>query len=344
MTSKQKNILNIFFFVSIFAITLYSIFHGQDMSEFMKNIQNADIRYWFIAVICVVFFIGSEAIIIFYMMHTIKQKVQLKNCFLYSFIGFFFSCITPSASGGQPAQIYYMRKDKISIPVSTLVLMIVTITYKMVLVVIGIAVVIIHPAEIMQYLRPVLGWCYLGLALNIISVCFMVILVFHPTMAQSILIIIVKASGKIHLLKRTDFYLEKIKHGMQQYQDVAVYFRTHRLVVWNVFLITVVQRLSLFYVTYLTYRSFGYNSMGITTIVILQGMISVAVDMLPLPGGMGISEKLFLVMFLPIFGKLTLPALVISRGLSYYAELIISALFTIVAHFVIGKEKERSNL
>ena len=28
-------------------------------------------------------------------------------------------------------------------------------------------------------------------------------------------------------------------------------------------------------------------------IVILQGMISVAVDMLPLPGGMGISEKLF---------------------------------------------------
>jgi hypothetical protein len=29
----------------------------------------------------------------------------------YSFIGFFFSGITPSASGGQPAQIYYMNKD-----------------------------------------------------------------------------------------------------------------------------------------------------------------------------------------------------------------------------------------
>lgn len=29
------------------------------------------------------------------------------------------------------------------------------------------------------------------------------------------------------------------------------------------------------------------------TIVVLQGMISVAVDMLPLPGGMGISESLF---------------------------------------------------
>lgn len=38
-------------------------------------------------------------------------------------------------------------------------------------------------------------------------------------------------------------------------------------------------------------------------IVILQGMISVAVDMLPLPGGMGISEKLFSMLFTGIFGQ-----------------------------------------
>ena len=52
----------------------------------------------------------------------------------------FFSCITPSASGGQPMQIYFMKKDKLPIPVTTLVLMIVTITYKAVLVVIGIVI------------------------------------------------------------------------------------------------------------------------------------------------------------------------------------------------------------
>lgn len=52
-------------------------------------------------------------------------------------IGFFYSCITPSASGGQPAQIYYMSKDGLDVSVSTLVLMIVTITYKAVLVLVG---------------------------------------------------------------------------------------------------------------------------------------------------------------------------------------------------------------
>ena len=64
----------------------------------------------------------------------------MTHCALYSFVGFFFSCITPSASGGQPMQIFYMKKDKLPIPVTTLVLMIVTITYKAVLVVIGVLI------------------------------------------------------------------------------------------------------------------------------------------------------------------------------------------------------------
>lgn len=343
MTSKRKNIFNAIFLLSVFIITFYCIFHDENIDELITYIHNADARYWIVAIVCVVIYIGSEAAIIFYMMHTIKQKIKIGHCFMYSFVGFFFSCITPSASGGQPAQIYYMRKDDIPIPVATLVLMIVTITYKMVLVAIGTAVLIIRPTEIMYYLRPVLGWCYLGLSLNVVCISFMLLLVFRPAIAESILILIVNALGKTRFAKRTNQYLEKIKEAMQQYKDVTVYFQTHKPVIFNVLVITIIQRLVLFFVTYLTYRSFGLNSIGIITIILLQGMISVAVDMLPLPGGMGISEKLFLSIFTPIFGKLTLSAMIISRGLSYYTELILSALLTMVAHLVIGSKRERKN-
>ena len=70
-------------------------------------------------------------------------------------------------------------------------------------------------------------------------------------------------------------------------------------------------------------------------------VIAVAVDMLPLPGGMGISETLFLNIFRPVFGSLLLPGMVLSRGLGYYAELLISAAFTVVAQLTIGNEKVR---
>ena len=60
--------------------------------------------------------------------------------------------------------------------------------------------------------------------------------------------------------------------------------------------------------------------------------------MLPLPGGMGISETLFLTIFSPVFGGLLLPGMVLSRGLGYYGELLISAVFTAVAQLTIGKK------
>ncbi len=341
MMNKRKVILNTLFLIIVFSITLYYILHDQDINGILDTIRSTDIRYWMLAILCVIFFIGSESIIIFYMMNSIKQKVNIIHCFLYSFVGFFFSCITPSATGGQPAQIYFMKKDKIPIPIATLILMIITIAYKIVLVVLGAVVLVARPTEIMNYLNPVLGICYLGLFMNVIFVGFMLLLVFHPTMAKNQLTFLVKLLGRLHLIRRKEHYLLKIESAMKQYKDIALYFRTHKMVICNVLIITIIQRTLLFYVTYLAYRSFGLNKTGFITIVVLQGMISVAVDMLPLPGGMGISEKLFLSIFTPVFGTMTLPVMIVSRGLSYYTELILSAIFTVVAFFTIGKIGER---
>ena len=98
------------------------------------------------------------------------------------------------------------------------------------------------------------------------------------------------------------------------------------------------QRILLFTVTYWVYRSLGFHGYSIITLTILQSVISVSVDMLPLPGGMGISETLFLNIFSPVFGGLLLPGMVLSRGLGYYGELLISAVFTVVAQLTIGKK------
>jgi len=342
MINKRKMLLNTIFLVVVFSLTLYFIFRDQDIAALMDVIKSSDTRYWLASIVCVVFFIGSESIIIYYMMNSIKQRVKLLHCFLYSFVGFFVSSITPSATGGQPAQIYFMKKDRIPIPVATLILMIVTIAYKFVLVLIGALVLIIRPTEIMNYLEPAVGICWLGLILNIFCVAFMLLLVFHPTLAKNQLTFLVELLARLRLIRKKERHLKKIDAAMQQYQDIAIYFRTHRFVIWNVLIITIVQRLLLFYVTYLVYRSFGLRETGLVTIVTLQGMISVAVDMLPLPGGMGISEKLFLSVFAPVFGSLTLPGMIVSRGLSYYTELILSAVFTVVAIFTIGRRNERT--
>ena len=129
---------------------------------------------------------------------------------------------------------------------------------------------------------------------------------------------------------------------MDRYHQAADFFWSHKMVVFNAFLITVIQRFLLFFVTYLTYRAFGLSEESVVTIVCLQGMISLAVDMLPLPGGMGISEKLFISIFTPVFGAgLLLPAMIISRGISYYSQLTISEVMTGAAHMIIGNKRRQ---
>ena len=131
---------------------------------------------------------------------------------------------------------------------------------------------------------------------------------------------------------------------MEVYQNTAAYLGTHKMVLVNVLAITFAQRFALFAATWFVYRAFHLSGVSFIAIVLLQAVISVSVDMLPLPGGMGISESLYLVMFAPVFppvfgSTLLLPAMVLSRGLGYYGELLVSAVFTIVAQLTIGNTK-----
>lgn len=340
---NKKTILNLLFLLLVFGLTIYYVFHGEDMNALYGYLRESKVGYWIVGIVLVVLFILSESVIIYYMMRSVGQPVILTHCFLYSFVGFFFSAITPSATGGQPAQLYFMKKDKLSMSVSTLILMVVTITYKAVLVLIGLLVMIFRPRVIMEFLAPVMGWCYLGVALNVFCVAFMMILVFHPTLAENILTVGLNFMGKIIRLKKQEQWRQRIHSSMEKYRDVADYLRRNKMVITNVFLITFVQRCMWFFITYLIYLSFSMREIGPVTITTLQGMISVSVDMLPLPGGMGMSESLFLQIFKPICGKdYVLPVMVVSRGISYYTQLIISAVMTGVAYLTIGGAEKKN--
>ena len=338
MKSRKKIIFNGVFLAVVFALTVYGVFHGEDLSSMMDAIHRADKRWLVPGIALVAFFIWGESIIIWYMMRSSGICLKKRTCFLFSSVGFFFSCITPSASGGQPMQIYYMKKEKISIPVSTVILMIVTITYKLVLVVIGVGIAIFGRGFLHKYLEGILPVFYLGLALNIFCVTFMTILVFHPLLAKAILVKGMKLLERLHLMKKKEGRLKKLEDSMETDRNTAAYLKNNPFVIVKVIGITFIQRMALFAVTWFVYQAFGLHGTGFWEILFLQAVISVSVDMLPLPGGMGISETLFLNIFSPVFGGLLLPGMVLSRGLGYYGELLISAVFTVVAQLTIGKK------
>lgn len=237
-------------------------------------------------------------------------------------------------------QIATMRKDRIPVAVSTVILAIVTITYKLVLVLIGVVVLTVRPVALMYYLSDVLWLMYLGVALNIICVAGLLLLVFDPKLIQFIAEKVAAFLCWLRLVKEPQKLTERLEHTLEQYRGTASFFQSHKLVVLWSLLITIAQRTTLFFVTWLVYRAFHLSGTSAFVIITLQAMISLAVDMLPLPGGMGISEKLFSTIFLPIFGELRITAgMVLSRGISYYTQLLISGVMTITATIILKREE-----
>lgn len=343
MRNKRKIIFNIVFLVLCVGLTLYYVFRGQDFSQVYTYVVEAKGVEWLVGIGLVVCFILSESVIIYYLMGSLKQKPIFGHCCLYSFVGFFFSLITPTASGGQPMQMVFMKKDKLPLHVSTLALMIVTITYKAVLVMVGAVVLVVRPRKIMTLLDPVMFWVWLGIGLNVICVGFMVALVLCPVLTKKIVMKVLEVISRIIPLRkgRWERIMKKASHYMDEYKEASSYIKTNIRITVNVLLISILQRVFLFAVTYVVFRSFGIQGLNLIEVILLQGVISLAVDMLPLPGGMGISEHLFRQIFLPICGaQLIVPAMVVSRGLSFYAQLFLSACLTLVAYLIIFGKRE----
>lgn len=331
-----KKLLGALFFLAVFGLTIWAVFRNENPRQVLMYLASVNDWYLLPAVVCVIAFILGESVVIHYLMRSLGTAVRFSHCCLYSFIGFFYSAITPSASGGQPMQIIAMRRDRIPPAVATVVLAIVTITYKLVLVLIGLAVMIIRPPQIMAYLDSVDAVVYLGLALNVIFITLLLMVVFHPSTVRHMASLFLTLAGKIYRFRNPEKLNERVERTISQYQGAADYFKRHPFIITNVFLITLVQRFCLFSVVWFTYKAFRISGQSFLVMTLLYGMISVAADMLPLPGGMGISESLFLTIFEPIFSEpLVLPAMVICRGISYYTQLIISAVMTGLSQFII---------
>ena len=115
MKKKLSYIFNVLVIIFIPVITVKLIIGKKDFGTIINDFCSAGLGWLILGLLLVLLFVCGESVIIRYMLGKLKAPVSILKCIKYSFVGFFYSYITPSSSGGQPAQIYYMKKDRIKI-------------------------------------------------------------------------------------------------------------------------------------------------------------------------------------------------------------------------------------
>nr|WP_044926198.1 lysylphosphatidylglycerol synthase domain-containing protein [Blautia obeum] len=74
-------IFNGAFLLIVFVLTIYGVFHGEDLGAMMDAIRSADKRWLVPGLALVAFFIWGESIIIWYMMRSYGIKLKKRNLF-----------------------------------------------------------------------------------------------------------------------------------------------------------------------------------------------------------------------------------------------------------------------
>lgn len=285
-------------------------------------------------------FLLCEAAALWLLLNSFGMGMGEGTCFMTACIGFFFSAITPSSTGGQPMEVYYLRKKGIPVSITSVALLVMAIAYKLVLVLLGLGLMIFGQGFLRTHLGSMTFLFYVGMLLTGGWTVFLLLMVFRPGMARGILIWGMSMLEQLHIMKRRAAHQASLEVAMDMYGDAAEHLKNHPRVMAEVLGVMLLRRAALLTVTWFVYRALGLSGASWTSIVLLQATISICADMLPVPGGMGVSEGLFLKVFAASFGALALPGMVLSRGIGHYAQLILCALVALLALFLAERRKK----
>lgn len=341
---NKKNLWSLLFLLLLIFITFYFLLKDHELGSLFKTTEQTNPIYLVVGLLLMLLFIASEGVGIQVLLGALKYRQSFWKCLKYSFIGFYYCNITPS-SGGQPVQIYFMTKEGIEFGDSSLCIMLISISYQIGILLICLFALITRYGFIMQNLGVVRYFSIFGAFVNLIAITFFVSTTFHNNFLENVVSLIIKLLNKFKLLKDPEKSRERINIQLKKYREGASFIRNNPKVLVITLISIIIQILSRLSVAFAVYKAFGLKGFGFVDILALQAFLALGVEYLPIPGSVGAAEAGFYKVNGIIFGSdRVMSATLLSRGISFYASLLISGAVSIFAHISLtrrlSKEKK----
>ena len=338
---------SILFFViaalSVVAVTSFNRnFH---FSDFFKSVSTASAP-WIAAAVCGTFgYILFEALSLMYICRSFGYGRRLKSGLLYSSTGFYFSSITPSATGGQPAQAYVMIKDGIPGVFAAVALLVNLLMYTLSIAVLGIFAFIARPSLFMKFSVVSRIMIIVGTVIQFTLAALVLILLKNKRILYGIGRRLIHFAAKLRLVKNEDKLQNTFGDKMSEYDKYAEYLHGKRPMMAKVLGINILQRASVISVTMFTFIALGGRGAEIFNIFVMQIYVLLGSTFVPIPGSIGVTDYLMIDGFSNLIVKSpvkpgTLELL--SRTLSFYICVFVCGLVMLYIYFKGRKANDRN--
>lgn len=324
----KKTVTNIMIVLGLIALTFWFLFKDQDVGEILRVAREANIQFIALGLFIMLLYYLMESLNIKRILKSFGENISIFKALKFTLIGFFFSGITPAASGGQPMEIYYMTKENISGAHATMTLLLQLCGFQISTLSIGIICAIINPSIFEN--NGILPLFLIGVLINGFALAIMLICIFSKKMTKKIIKTGIKIINFLRFKKKDD-KIDGLLEGMIKYTESSKYIKEHKKEFVMSILRVLVQIIIYYMVPFCVYKSFGLDDYNIFQLFTMQAVLYTTTSGLPLPGAIGVSETVFLTIFGGVFGTAMLSsAMLLNRGISFYIFMLVSLVVVLI--------------
>lgn len=338
----KKQIISLSALVLLIFITFRTLranFKELNFEDLKETFFKLDKTYLSLAVFFLALLIFVEACNIRFIIKQIGRKCTLSQSVLYSASDLYFSAMTPSALGGQPAAIYYMSKNGIPVAEGSAVMLLNISMYVGSIMVLTLVALVSKFSFFWQQNLLFKSLFLVGICIQIVGMFLCLSAMFSKNTLAKLERFAVKIIYSFKFVRYKEEKAAAINKNLATYFASANLAKSKPYLMPVLLLGNIVQRVCMFGIGYFVYRAFFYNQASFFDFSMVQTMLFVAVNAIPLPGAVGVSEATFLALFKGIYKshKTLAQGMLFTRGINYYLCFLVCCIITLANHAFIVK-------
>lgn len=327
----KKYILNMVCIVGLSLITMYFLLGTDGLKDVEGCMKGIAPLWMLLGLVCIMLYWGFETLIQSLLVKKMCNKHHLWNSFKVVMTGHFFNAITPFASGGQPMQAMTMVQQGVPIGTSASILLSKFIIYQLILTVYSLIVLLLKLNFFLAHINGLVYLSLIGFSINFIIVILLIAIAFMENRVKKVGFNLVNLLHKMHIIKQPIAYKKKIVKQVDIFGRNIQGIKENKRLLFRITILTILQLTAYYLIPYAVYKAFGLTGSEVFLMVSAAAFIVMISSFIPVPGGSGVAEGSFFLLFSLFFPKTILPTAVLCwRIITFYIPLCCGGVMTML--------------
>ena len=342
---EKKRFLRYFSYIlllTLIVVTYYLLLSELDGRSLLGALNDAHLGVLAIGFLFVLGYIFFEGCAVRTLCRSMGVKIGFFAGFRYACVELYFSAVTPSSTGGQPLMVYYMCREGVPVAASSIAVLINTIAYALTTILFATFSLIYEWETVFSMGTFYVIAVVLGCFTCVMLIVGCILCLFCERMVLSVCTFFIRLLCGIRLMRDRAGKEEKLKNLLRELRAGAEHVYRHPRVFVRALGENCMQRACYLAVSYCVYRSFGLSGTPILTVMLLQMVMTIPAYSVPLPGGVGITELMFLDLYTGVYlleSQLN-AAMILTRGLNHYLCILLCGVVAIATHFYSARKQK----